>query len=132
MGDGSYSFQERCDVKTLEVFSITADVPQISADHPRIDRTLADMVAAYLAHGRLILISQVALPDFLSPNLEERVSTSAATDGEWIWGLWVEYYVREYQLNPGDDFLRYLKDRNYVINDVSDEAAERARAFYLA
>lgn len=118
-------------MRVVDIFETSGEAPSIAKDHPLLDADVAARVARYLTQGRPILISQELMPDCLAPARGECVPTGATTDGEWIWGDWVEYYVSEHRLSPGEEFVRYLRDRDYVPTEVSDERMKQAHAYYL-
>lgn len=50
-----------------------------------------------------------------------RVPLTKRTDGTWRWDDEVSYYVRNYGLSPGAEFLNYLHQRNFTPPTVSPE-----------
>ena len=53
------------------------------------------------------------LVDPLAADDEPRIPVTRHTDGEWIWDESLLYYVQNYQLAPPEEFLTYLRARNY-------------------
>lgn len=94
----------------------------ISPDHLRLDEFLASRVADYLAEGCLVLRTTGRCEDVLDAERGSVVGLSLYTDGLYAWDEGLTYYVREYRLSPGDEFIAHCKSKDFLVGDVDDSA----------
>lgn len=91
------------------------------ASLPRLSREDAARVADYLDAGAVVARTTArAIDPWLDPPAA-RVPLTKRTDGTWRWDDEVSYYVRNYGLSPGAEFLNYLHQRNFTPPTVSPE-----------
>ena len=91
------------------------------ASLPRLSREDAIRVADYLDAGAVVARTTArAIDPWLNPPAA-RVPLTKRTDGVWRWDDEVSYYVRNYGLSPGAEFLNYLHQRNFAPPTVSPE-----------
>ena len=91
------------------------------ASLPRLSREDAARVADYLDAGAVVARTTArAIDPWLNPP-SARVPLTKRTDGVWRWDDEVSYYVRNYGLSPGAEFLNYLHQRNFTPPAVSPE-----------
>lgn len=96
---------------------------------PRLSALDAARVADYLDAGAVTARTTARMPDPWSGDATAGVPMTQRTDGIWRWNDAVSYYVRHYHLNPGTQFLDYLRERDFAsrfitaaqISAVADE-----------
>lgn len=95
-------------------------------DHPRIaDEEERALIARFLRGGKVILRVPGSDVDRFEPANGEVVPLSTLTDGTWIWGAAMRYYVEEHGIAPEPDFLAHIVAHEYVA-PVPAEPAWRA------
>lgn len=94
--------------------TLIAGQPTFAKDHPLLSKELAIRIANYLDRGVIMLHTTKMKADLFDPQANLKVSCSMRTDGEWIWEDAVGYYVRHYLLAPDENFMSYLKSRDYI------------------
>ena len=63
--------------------------------------------------------------DLVDPSKGQVVGRSKLTDGVYIWGSDLTYYVREYCLSPGADFVSYCQRKNFEMDELTrDDVAQ--------
>lgn len=95
-------------------------------DRPRIaDHDERARIAGFLSGGKVI--SRVAAVDLdrAEPANGRVVPLSTSTDGTWIWGAALRYYVEAHGIAPEPDFLAHIVSHEYVAPEP-DETAWRA------
>lgn len=103
----------------------TADVDQV------ISPELAESVVAYLRSFPVVVRTTARREDVLSSSSSPVVPSSFRSDGEWVWNGAVEYYVENYRLSPGSEFLEYLQSIDFQRGEPSSEQIRAAAAFVL-
>lgn len=93
---------------------------------PRLSKGEALKVAEYLISGVVVLRTSALIPDPLSRSDDPVVPMSTRTDGEWIWSAVDRYYVKKYQISPGEEFMNYLRGRDFVPRTPSPEELDQA------
>jgi hypothetical protein len=95
-------------------------------DRPRIaDQDERARIARFLLGGEVILrVSGLDL-DRIEPANGRVVPLSTLTDGTWIWGAALRYYVETHGIAPEADFLAHIVAHEYVA-PKPDEPAWRA------
>lgn len=95
-------------------------------DRPRVtDPDERARIARFLRGGTMILRVPKAAVDRVEPANGQVVSMSTRTDGTWIWGTALRYYVETHGIAPEPDFLAHIVAHEYVA-PVPDEATARA------
>lgn len=99
---------------------------------PIVNRNgLADQEAAqvlgYLKAGPVFLFARSFDKDVFFPQNPPAVPLTFATDGTWIWSGAVAYYLEKYGMPPEGDLLAHIRERNYTLPEVSQEAKDAAR-----
>lgn len=96
-------------------------------DHPRItDPAELANVVRFLRSGTMIVRVTGLDTDRVDSTRGEAVPLSTMTDGEWIWGDGLRYYVAAYGIAPEPDFLAHMAAHEYVA--VRPEKAARQAA----
>jgi hypothetical protein len=96
-------------------------------DRPRTtDPALLAKVVGFLRGGAMIVRISGLDNDRLDPSRGQVVPLSTMTDGEWIWGDGLRYYVETYGIAPEPDFLAHMAAHEYVA--VRPEKADRQAA----
>ena len=100
--------------------------PRISPDHEKLPTDIVARVVAYLDAAPCILRTTATSEDVVEPG-RAKVGLSVYTDGEWIWGDSLRYYIESYGLAPSPgDFLRRLEQRDFMMPSVTDEQLREA------
>jgi hypothetical protein len=95
-------------------------------DHPRItDPAERARIARFLRGGKVILHVSGSVLDRLEPANGQVVPMSTLTDGTWLWGAALRYYVETHGIAPEADFLAHIAAHEYVAAEP-DEPAWRA------
>lgn len=95
-------------------------------DHPRItDPGERARIAGFLGGGKVILRVPGSDVDRAERANGRVVPMSTHTDGTWIWGAALRYYVETHGIAPEPDFLAHIAAYEYVAPQP-DEAAWRA------
>lgn len=89
-------------------------------------------VLAYLSAGAIVMSAQTLSKDLFFPDDPPQVPVAFETDGVWIWGGGVRYYLERYGLPPEPDFLAHIRANVYVAPEVSPEVRAAAREAFLA
>jgi hypothetical protein len=95
-------------------------------DHPRIDgQDERARIAGFLRGGTVILRVPGSDVDRVEPANGRIVPMSTFTDGTWIWGDALRYYVETHGVAPEQDFLAHIVAHEYVA-PTPDEPTCRA------
>jgi hypothetical protein len=100
-------------------------------DHPLIaDQDERARIADFLRGGKVILRVPGSDVDRFEPANGRVVPMSTLTDGTWIWGAALRYYVEKHGIAPEPDFLAHIAAHEYVA-PKPEEAAWRAALDHL-
>lgn len=95
-------------------------------DRPRIaDQDERARIARFLRGGKMILRVPGLDADLIEPANGRVVPASTRTDGTWIWGSALRYYVETHGIMPEPDFLAHIVAHEYVA-PMPDEPTCRA------
>lgn len=95
-------------------------------DHPRVaDAAERARIVRFLRGGKLIFHVPGSDLDRIEPANGRVVPMSTRTDGLWIWGDALRYYVETHGITPEPDFLAHIVAHEYVAPEP-DEPAWRA------
>jgi hypothetical protein len=101
--------------------------PFFNPDHEKLhDEAERSSVASFLRGGSIILRTTGRDIDWIDQERGQVVPLSFRTDGQWIWSEGLAYYVEGYGIAPDDDFLRYVRGRNYIADTPPEEACRQA------
>lgn len=97
-----------------------------AAGRPRItDAGHRALVARFLRGGAVVLRVAGSDADRIEPANGPVVPLSTLTDGTWIWGAALGYYVQTHGIAPEPDLLAHMAAHEYVAARP-DESARRA------
>lgn len=96
-------------------------------NRPRLHDDEHRRVLDYLQAGPVFLFASSFDKDVYFPDNPPAVPLKFATDGTWIWSGAVIYYLEKYGLPPQDELLAHIRERNYVLPEISDETKTVAR-----
>ena len=85
------------------------------AAHPDEDKILA-----YLENGVGYAGRGEYVRDVLDPNSKYNLMAHLLTDGVHVWRSDLAYYVRTYHVRLPDEFVAYMKDRNWTVPSKSE------------
>ena len=106
---------------------------RFDADHPRItDQAELARVVGFLRSGTMIVRISGLDTDRLDPSRGEAVPLSTMTDGEWIWGDGLRYYVETHGIAPEPDFLAHMAAHEYVAVRPEKPARQAALEYLRA
>lgn len=94
----------------------------------RLSPDEAARVGAYLEAGATVMHTTVRGADMLDGDAPV-IPLTIRTDGQYVWTGPVTYYVQTYGVAPDDEFLAYLRAREYEVRVPTD--AEVAAAAQL-
>jgi hypothetical protein len=95
-------------------------------DRPRItDPAELARVVGFLRGGTMIVRISGLDVDRVDPAKGDAVPLSTMTDGEWIWGEGLRYYVETYGIAPEQEFLDHMAAYEFV-TPLPEESARRA------
>jgi hypothetical protein len=84
-------------------------------DRPRIaDQDERARIASFLRGGTVILRVAGSDVDRIEPANGQVVPLSTLTDGTWIWGAALRYYVETHGITPEPDFLAHIVAHDYL------------------
>ena len=92
------------------------DGPFIDIDHPKLDDDTKNKVLNYLKSGTIVFATRTILKDVFGPG--KGFPLYVETDGTYWWQSEIEYYVRNYGLEPNKDFVEYVLAKNGKPADV--------------
>lgn len=96
-------------------------------DHPRItDQEERARIAAFLRGGKVILAVRGSDLDRVEPDNGRVVPMSTLTDGTWIWGAALRYYVEKHGIAPQPEFLAHMAAHGYVAPQPDKETCHAA------
>ncbi len=87
-------------------------------------------VSQYLEAGATVLHTHARGIDILA-NDAPVVPATIRTDGEYVWTGAVTYYVQTYGVAPDEEFLAYLRARDYAVPTPTDAQISAAADFIL-
>jgi len=85
-------------------------------------------VVRFLDSGVILLVGGPLVPDQLDPRHPLAVPVGYATDGIWIWGASLRYYVDRYGVSPEHDLLDHIRSCDYQIRVPTQQEIEQAGA----
>jgi hypothetical protein len=92
-------------------------------DHPRIaDAHERARIGRFLRGGKVIVRVPGSDVDRLEPANGKVVPMSTLTDGTWIWGAALRYYVETHGIAPEPDFLAHIAAHEYVAPKPDEES----------
>jgi hypothetical protein len=101
-------------------------IAKLVLDGPRIeDETERARIAGFLRGGKVIVRVPGSGVDKVAPANGQVVPMSTLTDGTWIWGAALRYYVEIHGIAPEPEFLTHITEHAYVAPRL-DETACRA------
>jgi hypothetical protein len=96
-------------------------------DHPRLeDPAERAGVVRFLRGGAVVLRVPGSEVDRLEPANGRVVPMSTFTDGIWIWGDGLRYYVETHGIAPEQDFLAHIVAHEYVAPTPDEQACRAA------
>ncbi len=96
-------------------------------DHPRIaDQEERARIAAFLRGGKVIFAVRGSDLDRVEPDNGHVVPMSTLTDGTWIWGAALRYYVEKHGIAPQPEFLAHMAAHGYVAPEPDKQACRAA------
>ncbi|SFT85848.1 hypothetical protein SAMN04487904_11111 [Actinopolyspora lacussalsi subsp. righensis] len=85
-----------------------------------------DRVLEYLERAPVVLAARGYDSDRLDPYGKAAVPMTFHTDGSWIWPGAVGYYLRTHELAPQPELVEHIREREFQLPYVDDEARELA------
>jgi hypothetical protein len=102
--------------------------PAAPDGYPKLPVARCPQVAAYLAAGEPVLVTDEQMADPFDPEEGGTVSLDLVTDGYWIWPRALAHFVLRYQLSPDPLLVSHLEQRGYEFPRVDGAAMHRALA----
>jgi hypothetical protein len=100
-------------------------------DRPRVtDPAERARIAGFLRSGTMIVRISGLDVDRVDPSLGDAVPLSTMTDGEWIWGDGLRYYVETHGIAPEPEFLEHMAAYEFTAAQPA-ESARRAALEHL-
>ncbi|WP_053732661.1 hypothetical protein [Nocardia sp. NRRL S-836] len=98
-------------------------------DHPRVeDPVQRALIAGFLRSGKVVVRVPGLDVDRLDPARPEVVPLSTLTDGIWIWGAALRYYVEVHGIAPEPDFIAHMAACGYQADTPAESAWREALA----
>jgi len=85
-------------------------------------------VVAFLDGGIVLLAGGPLVPDQLDREHPPVVPVGYATDGVWIWGAPLRYYVARHAVSPEPELLAHIRACDYRTPVPTPEQVEQANA----
>ena len=95
--------------------------PCINKNHPRLDADLVLDVLTYMHQAPAVVETTQMVEDVVDPSKGAVVNISQFTDGIHIWDGTVAYYLLEYFLSPGAEFVEHCQQRRFVFPELSSD-----------
>lgn len=96
---------------------------RFAPDRARIaDPAERELVGRFLRGGKMILHVSASDVDQLVPGNGRVVPLATHTDGTWIWGAELRYYVETHGIAPEPDFLAHIVAHEYVAPEPEETA----------
>ena len=77
--------------------------------------SIVDKVCAYLDSGLPLIVSPGMVLDIIDETKGSAGSPSILTDGKWAWSGVLSYYVRNYNLQLGNEFIDTMMTNEWKI-----------------
>ena len=77
--------------------------------------SIIDKVCAYLNSGIPLIVSPGTVLDIIDETKGSAGSPSILTDGKWAWSGVLSYYVRNYNLQLGNEFIDTMMTNEWKI-----------------
>jgi hypothetical protein len=90
------------------------------------------LIAGFLRSGKMIARVTALDADRLDPARQEAVPLSTLTDGVWIWGAALRYYVEVHGIAPEADFVAHMAACGYQADEPAESAWREALAVLRA
>lgn len=113
-------------LRMARVYDRLDDAGRPVADRAPVPSTERDQVLDYLTKAPAVLAARGYVRDEFDPERQPGVPMTFHTDGTWVWGGAVAYYLREYDLPPDPDLLAHIRANNYTLPEVDEETRKRA------
>lgn len=121
-------------VKQVSVFQPGQDRSDAGAqptlNEKRLSSEETSLVGAYLEAGTVVMHTTARGIDVLGNN-EQVVPMTIRTDGTYVWTGPVAYYVKTYGVAPDEEFLEYVRAREYKMRVPDDSEVEAAAEVFL-
>ncbi|MBR6404353.1 MAG: hypothetical protein IKS48_13305 [Eubacterium sp.] len=78
-------------------------------------------IVKYLIDGKALIISPGLVDDVIDSSKGPAGTPTVYTDGKWIWPGDLAYYVKNYHLELPQDFLDYMKEKNWTVDFSLDD-----------
>ena len=113
-------------MKRLTIFDKTipwhsSGQPCINRGHPMLDVDLALDVLDYMEKALAVVGTTQMVEDVVDSSRGAVVNISQFTDGVYIWDGTVPYYLSEYLLSPGPQFVEHCRERRFVFPELTSE-----------
>ena len=97
-----------------------------SKDRDKLSDELAEKASDYMNDGKVIAYSSSnVFEDFFQPGVSSIKPKAEMTDGLWRWSSYDAHYVEHYKLSPCNEFLDYLKSRDFAQRVPTDAEIKR-------
>jgi hypothetical protein len=111
----------------IELGRLRPPTPQPSIrDHVGAPLPDVEAVADYLGGGHELITAMDLSRDVFDESRDVMNGSSIRTDGEWLWRDDLAYYVSRHDVALPEEFLRAIRDRNYVVPDLDDATLDAA------
>ena len=100
----------------------------IFQEHPKLSKELAAKVSGYMKSGYVLLAAPGLRNDFFDSS--KRIDMIKYIDGIWQWSAEDAYYVEQYNLSPNEEFLEYVKARDFLPRVPTDLEIEKFLSQY--
>jgi hypothetical protein len=98
-----------------------------SPDRPRVaDQDERARITRFLLGGEMVLRVSASDVDRIEPANGRVVPLSTHTDGTWIWGAALRYYVETHGIAPEPDFLAHIAAHEYVAPTPDEQTCRAA------
>ncbi len=106
-----------------ELGEVRSGEPQPSIFDNVLEESLpdADRVVAYLRGGHTLIDFMDISDDVFDKDRQVLGGPSIATDGDWYWRDDLTYYVQWHNVTPPAEFLTLIRERHYIVPEVSEE-----------
>jgi hypothetical protein len=112
----------------LEFGRVRQPAPQESILHSVAVTPLDDVdrVVTYLRSGHGVIAMMDVQDDVFDRSAQLLNGSSILTDGDWLWRQDFAHYVGRHNVAVPAEFLRLIRERQYIVPDVDEATLERS------
>ena len=96
------------------------DLGRSRSDHEK------ENILGFLNGGTGLIAAAGYDVDRIDPDAPACVPIGYRTDGDWIWGAELKYYLSNHGVLPPADFIEHMAEKGYVAKEASESELDEA------